>query len=378
MAIKKQKEKVGALSGEDIRKLLNKKVGYDVAFSLKDENPSDVKRWIPTGCRWLDSIICKGKYAGIPVGKVAELAGLPSSGKSYMAACIAANAQKMGMKVVYFDSESSIDSEFLQKIGLDLNPENFVYIQATTVEFVLETIETLLSQENILYVFDSVANCPCKLDIESDEFNPQSAMARKPRVLSIGMQKLTLPIANANSTLLVLNQLRTNLGDTSQMKINPYFTPGGKALTYSYSLSIWLTGVKAKDSYVLNDKGYRVGSEVKARLQKSRFGTEGRVCNFKIIWGDDPVGIRDMESIFNAISPFLEQAGAWYKIKLKDGTLKSFQRKDWEELMEADSLFKERALEIMDTEVITKFNDRTGDAKFHYGNDEEESVINVE
>ena len=85
-----------------------------------------------------------------------------------------------------------------------------------------------------------------------------------------------------------------------------------------------------------------------------------------------------MESIFNAISPFLEQAGAWYKIKLKDGTLKSFQRKDWEELMEADSLFKERALEIMDTEVITKFNDRTGDAKFHYGNDEEESVINVE
>ena len=371
MAIKKQKEKVGALSGEDIRKLLNKKVGYDVAFSLKDENPSDVKRWIPTGCRWLDSIICKGKYAGIPVGKVVELAGLPSSGKSYMAACIAANAQKMGMKVVYFDSESSIDSEFLQKLGIDLNDENFIYVQATTVEFVLETIEALLSQENVFFVWDSIANTPCKLDLEED-YNPQNSMARKPRIVSLGIQKLTLPIANTNSVLLVLNQLRTNIGEN--MKFEPFFCPGGRALQYSYSLRIWLTNFRDKDDKILNEKGYVIGSHVRARLKKSRFGTENRVCEYKIIWGEEPIGIRNEESIFEAVKPFLEQAGAWYKIKLKDGTLKSFQRKDWEGLMETDSLFKESALEIMDTEVITKFNDRTGDARFHYGNDEAESV----
>ncbi len=97
--------------------------------------PTEVKEWIPTGSRWLNSIICRGKYAGIPIGKISEIAGLSASGKSYMAAQIAGNAQKMGIDVVYFDSESAVDPDFLANAGCDI--DNLLYIQAQSVEFSL-------------------------------------------------------------------------------------------------------------------------------------------------------------------------------------------------------------------------------------------------
>jgi len=81
----------GKLSMDEMRKLINKKAGMNVAHNLKEANPTEVTQWIPTGSRWLDSIICRGKLSGIPVGKVTEIAGLEATGKSYMAAQVAAN-----------------------------------------------------------------------------------------------------------------------------------------------------------------------------------------------------------------------------------------------------------------------------------------------
>ena len=115
------KTKAGKVSISDMRKLINKKAGGNVAFSLKETNPTQVDEWIPTGSRWLDSIISRGQLAGIPVGKVSEIAGLESTGKSYMAAQIAANAQKMGIDVIYFDAESAIDPKFLESCGCDID-----------------------------------------------------------------------------------------------------------------------------------------------------------------------------------------------------------------------------------------------------------------
>ena len=114
-----------------MRDLINKKAGINVAHSLTDENPTAVKDWISTGSRWLDSIICKGQLAGVPVGKVVEIAGLEATGKSSMAAQIEANAQKMGIDVIYFDSESAIDPDFLQRAGCDLN--SLLYVQALSL-----------------------------------------------------------------------------------------------------------------------------------------------------------------------------------------------------------------------------------------------------
>ena len=270
------KSKAGRLSVDDMRKLINKKAGMSVAHSLIDENPTEVKEWIPTGSRWLDSIICRGNLAGIPVGKITEIAGLESTGKSYMAAQIAGNAQRLGMDVVYFDSESAIDPAFLERTGCDL--ESLLYVQAQSVEFVLETIETLLgsNEERMLFIWDSLAFTPSVSDLEGD-FNPLSSMAVKPRILSKGLSKLVQPLANSSSTLLVLNQLKTNITmNIAEAMTTPYFTPGGKALNYAYSLRIWLTGRKAKASFIIDERGYRIGSEVKAKIEKSRFGSQGR------------------------------------------------------------------------------------------------------
>ena len=283
----------------EMRKMLNKKHGMTVAHNLQDENPTQVTEWIPTGSRWLDSIVCRGQLAGIPVGKVTEIAGLEATGKSYMAAKIAANAQKMGITVIYFDSESAIDPAFLENAGC--NVEELIYVQAQSVEMVLESIEEFLKTgEKFLFIWDSLALTPAVGDVEGD-FNPLSSMALKARILAKAMSKLTIPIANTESTFLVLNQLKTNITRNPNMAlVEPFVTPGGKAMIYAYSLRIWLTGRKSKASFITDDNGFRIGSEVKATLRKSRFGSQGRQATFKILWGDE-VRILDEESWLEAI-----------------------------------------------------------------------------
>lgn len=359
--------KAGKLSMADMRKLINKRAGMTVAHNLNEENPTEVNDWIPTGSRWLDSIICKGKLAGVPVGKVTEIAGLEATGKSYMAAQVAANAQKMGIDVIYFDSESAIDPTFLERAGCHV--DTLLYVQAQSVEFVLETIEDLLAnnENRMLFIWDSLALTPAISDVEGD-FNPQSSMAVKARILAKGMSKLTVPIANSQSTFLVLNQLKSNITRSpSEAMTTPYVTPGGKAMIYAYSLRVWLTGRKAKASFVLDDSGFRIGSEVKVKLEKSRFGTQGRQCNFKILWGTDDIGVQDDQSLFEAIkgSNYMTSAGAWYSLEMGDGKVVKFQPSKWDEKM-TDPVFKQRVYDVMDEEVIQKFDKRLGKAEDFY------------
>ena len=366
----KKTKKLGRLSVGEMRNLINKKAGMEVAFDLTKDNPTQVKDWIPTGSRWLDSVICRGQLAGIPVGKIVEIAGLEGSGKSFMAAQAAANAQKMGIDVVYFDAESAIDPGFLASAGVDV--DNILYLQPPSVEYVLETIEELLgSNDNrMLFIWDSLALTPSVSDVEGD-FNPQSSMAVKPRILAKGMSKLTVPIAASKSTFLVLNQLKTNItSNVAEAMTTPYVTPGGKAMHYAYSLRIWLTKRKAKASFIVDDNGFRVGSEVKVTLKKSRFGTEGRQCTFKILWGGD-VGIKDEESWLEAIkgSESLQQAGAWYSLIYKNGKAEKFQAAKWKEKLQ-DKKFKERVLQIMDEDIIMRFDKKEGKAEEFYDIDQ--------
>jgi len=139
-------------------------------------------------------------------------------------------------------------------------------------------------------------------------------------------------------------------------------------MIYAYSLRVWLTGRKAKASFVTDDKGFRIGSEVKVKLEKSRFGTQGRQCNFKILWGDD-IGIQDDESVFEAIagSSGLERSGAWYTLLDSKGNAmgNKFQAAKWKERMQ-EPAFRERVYQIMDEEVIMKFDKRIGEAKEFY------------
>ena len=370
------KAKAGKLSPKDLLGKINKIAGRDVAHSLEGTNPTDVTDWIPTGATWLDAIICKGKWAGIPVGKITEIAGLEATGKSFLAAQVCANAQKKDILPIYFDSESAIDSDFLVKAGVDISPEKFIYVQAHSVEFVLEVMEQLMSEydDRLLFVWDSLAFTPAVSDVEGD-FNPQSSMAMKARILSKAVSKLAIPIADKKATWLVLNQLKANITRSpAEAMTTPYITPGGKAMSYAYSLRIWLTGRKAKASYVQADNGYRIGSEVKAKIEKSRFGTQGRLCNFKILWGTDPVGVQDEESWFEALSKtpvFSGGGGGRYNFEI-DGYTKRFRSSEWVNLLKEDDEFRTNILKAMEQEVIEKFSNQEGNASDFYESDDEE------
>tara|TARA_Y100000114_G_scaffold40463_2_gene35978 strand:- start:481 stop:1581 length:1101 start_codon:yes stop_codon:yes gene_type:complete len=349
----------GKINLKEMQKMINKKTGLKVAHNLNENNPTIVKQWIPTGSRWLDSIICRGKYGGIPVGKITEIAGLSGAGKSFMAAQIAGNAQKMGMFPVYFDAESAIDPMFLEQAGVDT--DNLMYIQAVSVEKVLETIEALIGQypENqFLFIWDSIAATSSEKELESD-FNPQSTMSVKPRIFGKAFPKLTIPLADGQHALLLINQLKTNINVQNPMAalVEPYIAPGGKAIEYFCSLRIWLTKRKSKAAYVQDDTGLRIGSEVKCKLQKSRFGTEGRECTFKILWSGASA-IQDEESWLTALKASktdrLKLSGAWYTLVHKDGKETKFQGKQWLAKL-GDPKFRKTVIEIMDEEIVKKF-----------------------
>jgi len=217
---------------------------------------------------------------------------------------------------------------------------------------------TTYPDTRFLFVWDSIAATPAEKDIEGD-FNPQSSMAVKPRIMSKALSKLTIPLANTQSTLLMINQLKTNLtSNVAEAMTTPYFAPGGKAIEYYASLRIWLTRRKAKASFVENEKGVRIGSETKVKIEKSRFGSYGRTCTFKILWGDD-IGIQDEESWLEAIklsgTERLKRGGSWYTIVAENGKEFKFQASKWVEQLQDDE-FRKVVYDIMDKEIIEKYD----------------------
>jgi hypothetical protein len=145
-------------------------------------------------------------------------------------------------------------------------------------------------------------------------------------------------------------------------------------LNYAYSLRIWLNKSRAKSSFVKDEKGFPIGSLVKCRLEKSRFGGQERTCEFQISWGDE-VRILDEESLVLALqnSPYLK-TGSWYTIVYDDGTEEKFRKDDWATKYKTEEKFRNRVLELLDEEVVRKFADRTGNANDFYTQEPQEKM----
>lgn len=288
----------GKIDVSDVADSINKSAGEKLAYNLNQDDPTKVPYWISTGCFLLDTTIKQEVGGGIPAGKVIELAGEEATGKSFFASLIAANAQKSGDIdiVVYFDSEEAQNSGFMENAGIDLN--NIVYVQAKSVEFVFETIENLLGEyENVLFIWDSIAMTGLRSKKEGG-FGERKDIAAKARVMADSFDRITIPLGNADSTLICTNQLRDYIPKKSDpwsiQMTKPHYTPGGRALNHVYSLRIWLKRRDASSAAVYDENDNKIGAEVKAELKKSRFGSEDKTCVFDIIWGSG-VGIREKE-----------------------------------------------------------------------------------
>ena len=197
---------------------INKEFGQRIAYNLSEmDAPTVVKRWIDTGSAQLNYAIRNAGQGGYPEGRIIEISGLPSSGKSHLAYHAAAVTQKMGGLVVYIDTENATPVQKLADMGIDVR-RRFVYCDSHMTEEVFAIIEsTILKAKQvldknvpILVIWDSVAATSPKAELDGEY--DQNTVGLQARVISKGMRKITGVIGQNNVTLLCINQLRDNIG----------------------------------------------------------------------------------------------------------------------------------------------------------------------
>jgi len=220
---KKEKEAVTTkreaddLTSELIRDL-NKQFASRVAYNLSEDSaPTHVKRWISTGSVLLDYIVSNRRNGGMPEGRIVEISGMPSTGKSHIAFLMAKNVQAMGGLVVYVDTECAVPVQKLADMGIDVR-KRFVYCDTHCTEEVFSIIESTITKAKqvmdkdipILVVWDSVAATSPKAELDGEY--DQNSVGLQARTISKGMRKITGVIGHNNVTLVCLNQLRSAIG----------------------------------------------------------------------------------------------------------------------------------------------------------------------
>lgn len=202
---------------KDLIDSLNKDAQHRVAYNLSvDQSPTHVKRWISTGSRGLDYVIANMTGGGLPEGRIVEIFGPPSIGKSHIAAQIAKNTQAMGGIAVYVDTENAVSPENLAALGVDIR-KHFIYTDPGCIEDVFSIIESTIKKSKefkkdipITIIWDSLAATPPKAELLADYDKDSIGLAA--RQISKGMRKITQVIGNNNILLVVLNQTRMKVG----------------------------------------------------------------------------------------------------------------------------------------------------------------------
>jgi len=306
----------------DLIKQLNKEHGTRVAYNLEsDESPTHVKRWIGTGSKQLDFIISNRPEGGLPEGRIVEIFGPPSIGKSHVAIQIARSTQQMGGIVVYIDTENATSVENLRLLGINIS-KRFVYVDTHCTEEVLAIAESTILKARamekdvpITIIWDSVAASSPKAELLGDY--DQNSIGLQARSISKGMRKITGVIGQTNTLFVILDQIRTKIG---VMYGDPTTTPGGKAIPFHSSVRIKLGAgqkIENKDKEV-------VGIHVSAKTIKNKVAPPFRTVNFEIHFGK---GICEHEQVFDLLRKFgsttidgleigVAGAGAWKTLKV--------------------------------------------------------------
>ena len=276
---------------------IDRQFGKGSIMRLGDNYIPTMDNVISTGCLSLDVALGVG---GIPRGRVVEIYGPESSGKTTLALHIVAEAQKAGGFAAFIDAEHAVDPDYSKRLGV--NTEELLISQPDTGEQALEICETLVRSGALdVIVIDSVAALVPRAELEGDMGD--SHMGLQARLMSQALRKLTGTVSRSNTTVIFINQIREKIGVVFG---NPETTPGGRALKFYASVRLEIRRITT-----IKDGAEMVGSRVRVKVVKNKVAPPFKKSEFDIMYGQ---GISYVGDIIDLAveGNIVEKTGAWY------------------------------------------------------------------
>lgn len=332
--IKKKEVKNENMDLKEAVEEIKQRFGEGAIMKLRDVRPVDVDV-IPTGSISLDLVLGVG---GVPRGRMIEIFGPESSGKSTLALHICAEAQKKKGISAFIDVEHALDPDYAKKIGVNI--DDLLISQPDSGEQALQIVETLVRSGGVdVIVIDSVAALTPKTEI-AGEIGDQH-IGLQARLMSQALRKLTSIIAKTKTSVVFLNQTRMKIGILFG---NPETTPGGLALKFYSSVRIDLRRIAQ-----IKQGEQIVGSRVRAKIVKNKVAAPFKICEFDIYYNE---GISYLSDLVNTglRKGVIQKAGSWLQFETQklgqgnDGTKKF--------LKENPSLIKKIESAITKTEIV--------------------------